>query len=172
MWELDYKESWALKNWCFWTTVLEKTLKSPLNSKEIESVNPKGNQFWIVIGRTDAEVEASVIWPPNVRIRLIRKDLDAGKNWRWEEKGMTEDEMVGWHHQLNGHEFEQALGDGEGQGGLACCCPQGHKESDMTEWMNNKGHLCKLINTENRALKTQHSLTSKNDPSRRYVLQK
>ena len=111
-------------------------------SKETEPVNSKGNQPWIFIGRTDAEVEASVIWPPDVRIQLIRKDPDAGKDWRWEEKGMTEDEMVGWHHWLNGHEFEQALGDGEGQGGLACCRPQGHKESDMTEWLNNNKVIC------------------------------
>ena len=106
MWELDYKESWVLKNWCFWTVVLEKTLESPLDSKEIQPVHAKGNQSWIVIGRTDAEAETPIFWPPDVKNQLTWKDLDAGNDWRWEEKGMTEDEMVGWHHQLNGHEFE------------------------------------------------------------------
>ena len=96
MWELDYKESWALKNWCFWTVVLEKTLESPLDCKEIQSVHPKGNQSWIFIGRTDAEAEASIFWPPDVKNWLIWKDPDAGKDWRWEEKGIIEDEMVGW----------------------------------------------------------------------------
>ena len=105
MWELDNKESWTLKNWCFWTMVLEKTLDSPLNCKEITSVNPKGNQSWIFIGRTDIEAETLILWPPDVRNWLIWKDPDAGKDWR-QEKGMTEDEMVGWHHQLNGLEFE------------------------------------------------------------------
>ena len=105
MWELDYKESWALKNWCFWIVVLEKTLESPLDYKEIQPVNPKGNQFWIFIGRTDAEAETSMLWPPDAKNWLIWKDPDAGKDWGW-EKGMTEDEMVGWHHRLNGHEFE------------------------------------------------------------------
>ena len=136
MWELDYKESWALKNWCFWTVVLEKTLESPLDSKEIKLVNPKGNQSWIFIGRTDAEAETPVLWPPDGKNWLIRKDPDAGKDWRQEEKGMTEDEMVGWHHQLNGHEFEQALGVGDGQGSLACCSPWRCKGSDRTEWLN------------------------------------
>ena len=105
MWELDYKESWVLKNWCFWTVVLEKTLESPLDSKEIQPVNPKGNQSWIFIGRSDAEAETPILWPPDLKSWLICKDPDAGKNWRQEENG-TEDEMVGWHHQLNGHEFE------------------------------------------------------------------
>ena len=103
MWELDYKESWAPKNWCFWTVVLEKTLESPLDSKEIELVNPKGNQSWIFIGRIDAEAETLILWPPDAKNRLIGKDPDAGKDWRQEEKGMSEDEMVGWHHRLNGH---------------------------------------------------------------------
>ena len=116
MWELDYKESWALKNWCFWTVVLEKTLESPLDSKEIIPVNPKGNQPWIFIGRTDV-----------------------GKDWEQEEKGATEDEMVGWHHWFNEHEFEQTPGDSDGQGSLACCSPWGHKELDMTELLNNWG---------------------------------
>ena len=106
MWELDYKESWALKNWYFWIVVLEKTLESPLDCMEIQPVHPKGNQFWIFIGRTDAEAEAPILWLPDVKNWLIWKDPDAGKDWRQEEKGMTEDEMVGWHHWLDGHEFE------------------------------------------------------------------
>ena len=106
MWELEYKESWVLKNWYFWTVVLEKTLESPLDCKEIKPVNPKGNKSWIFIGRTDAEAEAPVLWPLDAKNWLIGKDPDAGKDWRWEEKGTTEDEMVGWHHWLNGHEFE------------------------------------------------------------------
>ena len=106
MWELDYKESWAPKNWCFWTVVLEKTLESALDCKEIQPVHPKGNQSWIFIGRTDAEAETPILWPPDVKSWVIGKVPDAGKVWRQEEKGMTEDEMVGWHHGLNGHEFE------------------------------------------------------------------
>ena len=129
MWELDYTESRPLNNWCFWAVVLEKTLESPLDCKEIRPVYPKRNQSWIFIGKTDAEVETPKNW-------LIWKDPDAGKDWRWEEKGMTEDEMVGWHHWLNGHEFEQALRVGDGQGSLACCSPWGHKELDTTEWLN------------------------------------
>ena len=113
MWELDCKQSWALRNWCFWTVVLDKTLESPLDSKEIQPVHPKGNQSWIFIGRTDAEAETPILWPPNPNIRLIRKDPDTGKDWRQEEKGSTEDKMVEWHHQLNRHEFEQTPGDGE-----------------------------------------------------------
>ena len=119
MWELDYKESWAPKNWCFWTMVLEKTLESPLDCKEIQPVNPKGNQSWIFTRRTDAE--APIFWPPDAKNWLIGKNPDAGKDWRRENKGMTEDEMVGWHHQLDGHEFEQAQEVGDGQGSLACC---------------------------------------------------
>ena len=110
MWELDHKEGWALKNWCFWTVVLKKTLESPLDCKEIQPVHPKGKQSWIFIGRTDAKAEAPILWLPAVKSRLIGKDPDAGKDWRQEEKGMTEDEMVGWHHRLDGHEFEQAPG--------------------------------------------------------------
>ena len=106
MWELDYKESWSPKNWCFWTVVLEKTLESPLDCKEIKPVNPKGNQPWILIGETDAEAEVPVLWPPGVKSQLIEKDPDAGKDWGQEEKGVTEDEMVGWHRWLNGQEFE------------------------------------------------------------------
>ena len=106
MWELDYKESWAPKNWCFWTVVLEKTLESPLAYKKIQPVHPKGNQSWIFIGRTDVEAETPVFWPPDAKNWLIWKDSDARKDWRQEEKGTTEDEVVGWHHRLNGHEFE------------------------------------------------------------------
>ena len=129
MWELDYKESWALKNWCFWTAVLKKTLESCLDSKEIKLVHPKGNQSWIFIGRTDAETETPVLWPSDGNNWLIWKDPDAGKDWRQEEKGMIEDEMAGctW---LSGHEFEQILGDGDGQGSLECCSPWGYKELD------------------------------------------
>ena len=105
MWEFDYKESWAPKNWCFWTVVLEKTLDSPLDCKEIKPVNPKGNQPWIFIGKTDVEAEAPILWPPDVK-SIIGKDPHAGKDWRQEEKGTTEDEMVGWHHWLDGREFE------------------------------------------------------------------
>ena len=112
MWELDCEESWAPKNWCFWTVVLEKTLESPLNCKEIQPVNPKGSQSLIFIGRTDAEAETPILWPPDVKNWLIWNDLDAGKDWKQEEKGMTKDEMVGWHHRAHGHEFEQAPGFG------------------------------------------------------------
>ena len=106
IWELDYKESWALKNWCFWTVLLEKILESPLDCKKIQPVHPKGNQSWIFIGRTDAEAETLILWPPNAQSWLTRKDPDAGKDWRQEEKGLTDDEMVGWHQWLNGHESE------------------------------------------------------------------
>ena len=105
MWELDCKERWALKIWCFWTMMLEKTLENPLDSKEIQPVHPKGNQSWIFIGRIDAETETPILWPPDVKNWVTDKDPDAGRDWRWEEKGKTEDEMVGWHHRLNGHEF-------------------------------------------------------------------
>ena len=131
MWKLDHKEGWALKSWCFWTVALEKTLKSPLDSKEIKPVNPKGNQPWIFIGRTDGEAKAPVLWPPDAKSRL-GKDLNAGKDWGQEEKGLTENEMVEWHHRLNGHEFEWTPGDSEEQGSLACCNSWGHKESDTT----------------------------------------
>ena len=136
MWELEYKESWVEKNWCFWTVVLEKTLESPLDCKEIQPVHPKGNQPWIFIGRIDAEAETPILWLPDVKNWLIWKDPDARKN-RWqEEKGTTESQMVGWHYWLSGHEFEQALGVGDGQESLACCSPWGRKESDTTEWLN------------------------------------
>ena len=131
MWELDYKESWALMNWCFWTVVLEKTLESPLDCKEIQPVHPKGDQFWVFIGRTDAEPEVPILWLTDAKSWLIWKDPEAGKDWGQEEKGMTEDEMVGWHHRLDEHEFKQAPGVG-GQGSLVCCSPWGHRESYRT----------------------------------------
>ena len=133
IWELDYKESWALENWYIWTAVLEKTLESPLDFKEIQPVHPKGNQFWIFIGRTDAEAKA---WPPDTKKWLTGIDPDVRKGWRRQEKGTIEDDMVGWHHRLNGEGFQQALGVGEWQGGLMCCSPWGHKESDTTEQLN------------------------------------
>ena len=135
MWELDYKASWV-KNWCFWTVVLEKTLESPLDCKEIQPVHPKGDQSQVFIGRTDVEAEAPILWPPDVKSWLIWKDPDAGKDWGQEEKGTTEDEMVGWHHRLNGHGFGWTPGVGDGQGGLVCCSSWGRKESDMTERLN------------------------------------
>ena len=140
MWELNYKESWALKNWCFRTVVLEKTLESSLDCKEIQPVHSKGDQSWIFIGRTDAKAETPVLWPPDAKNGLIGKEPDAGKDWRQEEKGTTEDETVAWYHQFNWHEFEQALGVGDGQGSLVCCSPWGLKESDMTERLNWTEH--------------------------------
>ena len=135
-------ESWTAKKverqriCCFWTVVLEKTPDSPLDSKDIKPDKPKGNQSWIFIGRIDDEAEGPILWPPDVKNWLIGKDPDAGEDWTQEEKGMTEDEMVGCHHGLNGHEFDQAPGVGDGQGSLACCSPWGHKELNMTEWLN------------------------------------
>ena len=143
-------ESWTIKK-AFWTVALEKkTLESDLDYKEIQPVHPKGNQSWIFIGRTDAEAETPIFWPPDVKSWLIWKVPDAGKDWGREEKGMTEDEMVGWHHRLNGHEFEWTPGVGDGQGGLACCSPWGRKELDTTEWLNwtdediEKSSMCLL----------------------------
>ena len=127
LWELDYKEGRVPKNWCFWTVVLEKTLESPLDSKKIKPVNLKGNQPWIFIGNTDAAAETPILRPPDVKSRLTGKDPDAGKEGR-QEKGATEDEMVGWHHRLSEHELGQILEDSEGQGSLVCCSWQGHKE--------------------------------------------
>ena len=132
MWEFDHKEGWVLKNWCFWIAVLEKTLESPLDSKEIKPVNPKGNKPWITIGRTDAEAEAPIVRSPDVKNRLTGKDPDAGKDWKQEEKRVSEDEMVGWHYWLNGQEFEHARGDSEGQESLVCGSPWVRKELDMT----------------------------------------
>ena len=150
MCELDYKESSAMKNWCFWNVVLEKTLESPLGCKEIQLVHPKGDQSWVFIRRTDVEAEAPILWPPDANSWLIWKDPDAGKDWRKEEKtGTTEDEMFGCHHWLNGHEFEQAPGDGEGQGSLACSSSWDHKELDATEKLNNNWFLLFKITKEN-----------------------
>ena len=134
--ELDCEESWALKNWCFWTVMLEKTLESPLDCKEIQPVHPKGDQSWVFIGRTDGEAETPVLWPPHAKSWLIGKDPDAGRDWGQEEKGTTEDEMAGWHHWLNGGESEWTPGVGDGQAGRACCDSWGRKESDTTERLN------------------------------------
>ena len=129
-------ESWAPKNWCFWTVVLEKTLESPLDCKEIQPVHPQGDQSWVFIGRPDAKAETPILWPPHAKSWLIGKDSDAGRDWGQEEKGTTEDKMAGWHHRLDGCEFEWTPGVGDGQGGLACCDSWGCKESDTTEWLN------------------------------------
>ena len=136
MWELDCKEGWVLKNWCFWSVVLEKSLESPLDCKEVQPVHPKGNHSWIFSGRTDVEAETPIFWPPDVKSWLTGKDSDAGWDWGQEGKGTTEDEMAGWHHWLNGREFEWTPGVGDGQGGLACCNSWGRKESDTTERLN------------------------------------
>ena len=142
MWELDYKESWVLKDGCFWTVVLEKTLESLLDCKEIKPAHPKGIQSWIFTERTDAEAETPILWLPDAKNWLTGKDPDAREDWRQEEKGITEDEMVGWHHWLDGYEFEQAPGVGDGQGSLACCshgvAKSGTWLSDWTEL--NRAH--------------------------------
>ena len=132
MWRLDYKESWAPKNWCIWTVILEKTLVSPwtirrTNQSTLKEISPGCS--------LDAEAETPLLWPSDAKKRLIGKDPDPRKDWRWEEKGTTEDEMVGWHHRLDGHEFEQTLGVDDGQGSLVYCSPWGHKGSDTTEWL-------------------------------------
>ena len=136
MWELDCEEGWELKNCCFWTMVLEKTLESPLDYKEIHPVHSEGDQPWVFFGRNDAKAETPVLWPPHAKSWLIGKDFDAGMDWRQEEKGTTEDEMAGWHHWLNGRRSERTLGVGDGQGGLTCCDSWGRKESDTTEQLN------------------------------------
>ena len=133
MWELDYKESWVPNNWCFWTVLLEKTLESPFNGKDTQLVHPKGDQSWVFIGRTEVEAETPILGPPDAKSWLIWKYPDAGKDWGQEEKGTTEDEMVGWHHRLNGHGFEWTPGVGDGQGGLVCCISCGQKESGATD---------------------------------------
>ena len=139
VWELDHKEDWTLKNWCFWTVVLEKTLESPLDCKEIQPVHPKWNQSWIFIRRSDAEAETPILWPPDVKSWFIGKVPDAGEDWRQEEKGKTEDKIVGYHHLLNRHGFEQAPGDGEGLGSLACCSPGFAKsQTQLSDWTATK----------------------------------
>ena len=134
MWELDHKEGWALKNWCFWTVVLEKTLESPLECKQIKPVNPKENQPWMFIGRTDAEAEAPILWLPDVENWLIRKDPDAGKDWGQKEKGITEDEMIEWHHRLSACGLGWTLGVDDGQGGLACAV---HGVAKSRTWLSD-----------------------------------
>ena len=134
MWELDYKKSWAPKNWCFWTVVLEKTLESPLDCKEVQPVHPK-DQSGVFIGNIDVEAETPLFWPPDAKSWLIGKDTDAWENWGQEEKGMTEDEMAGWHHRLNGHGFGWTPEVDDGQGGLVCWSSWGRKELDTTEWV-------------------------------------
>ena len=131
-----YKESWVQKNWCFWTVVLEKTLKNSLDCKEIQPVHPKGDQSWVFTGRIDVEAEIPILWPPDAKSWLIWKDPDAGKDCEQEEKGTTGDKIAGWHYQLNGYGFGWTLGVGDGQGGLSCCGSWGRKESDMTERLN------------------------------------
>ena len=178
MWELDCEESWALKNWCFWTVVLAKTLESPVDCKEIQPVHSKGDQSWVFIGRTDFEAETLILWPPDVKSWLIWKDPHAGKDWEQEEKGTTEDEMVGWHHWLNGHGFGWTPEVGDGQGGLVCCGSWGHKESDTTEQLNwselfilpkssltslnpSRSYVCLILCRENRCSRvTSHCLVA------------
>ena len=135
MWKLDHKEGWVPNNWCLLIVVQEKTLESLFHCKEIKLINPKGNQSWIFIGRTDAEAEVPILWPLHVKGWLTGKDPDAGQDWSQEKKRVTEDEMIGWQHQLNRHEFQQALGV-DGQRSLVCCSPWGHKQSDTSKWLN------------------------------------
>ena len=143
MWELDCEEGWAPKNWCFWTVVLEKTLDSPFDYKEIQPVHSKGDQSWVFIGRGDVEAETPILWPPHEKSWLTGKDSDAWRDCGQEEKGTTENEIVWWHYWINGHEFGWTLGVGDVQGGLVCYGPWGCKESDMTEWLNNISQLKK-----------------------------
>ena len=147
MWELDCEESWAPKNWCFWTVVLDKTLASPLDSTEIQPVHSKGDRSWVFIGRTDAEAETPILWPPDEKSWLIGKDLDAGRDWKQEEKGMTEDEMAGWHHQLDAHEFGWMPGVGDGQGGLACTLMKWMKLEPIiqSEIRQKEKHQCSIL---------------------------
>ena len=154
MWELDCEKSWAPKNWCFWTVVLEKTLESPLDCKEIQPVHPKGDQSWVFLGRNDAKAETPVLWPTHAKSWLIGKDSDAGRDWGPEEKGMTEDDMAGWYHRLDGHEFEWTLGVDDGQGGLAYCNSWGRKESDMTEQLHF--HFCRHSIVKQKIKRVHH----------------
>ena len=158
MWKLDHKGGWVPGNWCFWTVVLEKTLESPLDCKEIQPVHSKGDWSWVFFGGNDAKAETPVLWPRDAKSWLIWKDPDAGKDWRQEEKGTTEDKMVGWHHRLNRDEFEWTPGVGEGQRGLVCCGPRGRKESDTTEQLNWTELVCPDILTpisENKVSDTE-----------------
>ena len=152
-WELDHKEGWAPKNSCFWTVVLEKTLESPLDNKENRPVSPKVNQLWIFIERTDAEAEVPILWPLDAKSRLIGKDPGAGEDWGQKEKGATEDEMVRWHHQLNGHVFEQILGDSEGEGSLVCCSSWGCSQT----WTTQQEQL-RCLDTHKKPLSTTPEL--------------
>ena len=146
MWELNYKESWALKNWCFLTVMLEKTVESPLDCKEIQPVHPK-DQSWVFIGKTDVEAETPILWPPDAKSWLIWKDSDAGKDWWQEEKGTREDEIVGWHHRLDGHGFGWTPGVGDGQGGLACCGSWGHKSQTRLSYWTELNSIRKFMCT-------------------------
>ena len=148
MWELDHKEGWGPKNWCYPTVVFEKTLDSPLDSKEIKPVNPKGNQSWIFIGKTDTKAETPILWPPDVNSRVTRKDSDARKDWGQEEKGVTGDEMVRWHHWLNGHEFEQTPRYSEGQGRLVCSSWGAKSQAWLREGTVKIHHHFKLLNSQ------------------------
>ena len=148
MWELGHKEDWTPKNWCFQTVVLEKTLESPLDSKGIKLVNPNWNQSWIITGRINAEAEAPILCPPDVKRGFTGKDPDAGKDWGQEEKGVTEDGMVEWHHRLNGHEFQQTLGDSEGQGSLTWCRPWIEKcHIRLSNWVTTILNWCAYFKT-------------------------
>ena len=162
MWELDCKDSWAQKNWCFWTVVLKKTLESPLDRKEIQPIHPKGNQPWVFIGRTDAEAKTPILWPPHAKSWLIGKDSDAGKDWGQEEKGTTKDEMAGWHHQLDGREFEWTPGVGDGQGGLSCCDSWGPKSrTRLSDWSELNWKMSPIVNERSPAsvsVRQQHLL--------------
>ena len=168
MWELDCEESWAPKNWCLWTVVLEKTPESPLDCKEIQPVHSRGDQFWVFIGRTDVEAETAILWPPDAKSWLIWKHPDAGKDWGQDEKRTIEDEMAGWHHWLDGHEFEWTPGVADGQGGLVCCDSWGCKESDTTERQLNGTELRNKEDYGDRILTqsyfTDDSLLSLLDP--------
>ena len=168
MWELW--RSWVPKNWCFWTMVLEKTLESPLDCKEIQPVHPKGDQYWDFFGRNDAKAETPILWPPHAKSWLIGKDSDAGRDWGQEEKGTTEDEMAGWHHWLDGRESEWTPGVGYGQGDLACCNSWGWKESDKTELLNwtdppvkQESKLRKKDSMRSRKHKSQSQKRSESD---------
>ena len=145
MWELDCKESWVPKNWCFWTVVLENTLESPLDCKEIQPVHSEGDQPWDFFGRNDAKAETLVLWPLHVKCWLIGKDPDGWRDWGQKEKGTTEDEMAGWHHWLDGRESEWTQGVDDGQGGLVCCDSWGRKELDTTEWLNWTELICIIL---------------------------